>query len=532
MVKLSFYGGQNEIGGNKILLEGDDASLFLDFGSSFGVEGKFFDVPFLSPSNLEDLLSIGALPDLEGIYKNRGLKCVYDDYGFCGTLGKPQAKSIDGVLVSHSHIDHVGYLGLLHPDIKLYGSAVSKVFLSQKREIFEDFKLRYDDESFLSIEENTTFKVGGATITHIGVDHSIPGASAFIIEMDGLKIGYSGDLRLHGRKPELTENFIAQAAQKGLDYLLCEGTRINSGTKSNQPSESEYIEEDIESRGCKSEEEVALKVAKIIDKTDGIVIYDASPADLDRMESIISVARSKGRHVLIDSRKAFIAKGLNDLTNHYPNLDKFPDCSILLSRGKTRVKPGNTDPKKYTDKQKLATTIATREAMDYFPGLFIENRNERNKWEQSIIDHFDNLQGQGYPRVFWGPDMRESIKKNPKEFLIYTSSGPNILMHLGPVVKGTYIYGKAEPFNEEMEISFKKLLAWTQLNNMVFEYAHTSGHASYDHLSRIVNTIKPRFLLPIHTEHSELFDTFYNSVYRYENMAKVALKKDSPQQLI
>lgn len=533
MVKLSFYGGQNEIGGNKILLESQDTRIFLDFGSSFGTEGKYFDVPFLQPSTLEDLLAISAVPDLEGIYKNRGVKCIYDDYGFCGTVGKQEKISINCVLISHSHIDHVGYLGLLHPDVKLYGSIVSKTFLAQRREINEDFKLKYDDSSFLSVEEGQTFNVGSAIIKHIGVDHSIPGASAFIIEMDGIKIGYSGDLRLHGRRPELTENFIAQAAEARLDYLLCEGTRINSRSQSVTNTNQEYTEEEVESRGCKSEEEVALKVAKIIDESDGIVIYDASPADLDRMEMVIKVARSKGRHVLIDSRKAFIAKGLNEVTNHYPTLEKFPNCSLLLSRAKTRIKEGNTDPKKYKDdKKKLEMVIATREAFDYFPEIYIENRNERNKWEQSIIDHFDNLESQGYPRIFWGPEMREDIKKNPKDFLIYTSSGPNVLMHLGPVVRGTYIYGKAEPFNEEMEISFEKLLAWTQLNGMDFEYAHTSGHASYDHLNRIVNTIKPRHLLPIHTTNAKLFETFYENVHIYENLAKLILSKDAPTQLL
>ncbi len=35
MVKLTFYGGINEIGGNKILLQDGDRSLFLDFGYSF-----------------------------------------------------------------------------------------------------------------------------------------------------------------------------------------------------------------------------------------------------------------------------------------------------------------------------------------------------------------------------------------------------------------------------------------------------------------------------------------------------------------
>jgi ribonuclease J len=35
MIKLTFYGGVNEIGGNKILLEHKDTKIFLDFGWSF-----------------------------------------------------------------------------------------------------------------------------------------------------------------------------------------------------------------------------------------------------------------------------------------------------------------------------------------------------------------------------------------------------------------------------------------------------------------------------------------------------------------
>jgi ribonuclease J len=529
VARLSFFGGQNEIGGNKILLEGEGTRLFLDFGSSFSTEGRFFDVPFLQPSNLDDLLAIGAVPDLEGIYKNKGVVCQYDDYGFCGTTGKPENNTIDAVLVSHAHIDHVGYLGLLNPGIKLYGSKVSKTFLAQRREIMEDFKLKYDDSSFASVDEGQEFEVGSAKIRHIGVDHSIPGASAFIIEIDGIKVGYSGDLRLHGRKPELTENFIRQATGASLDYLLCEGTRINPHGHDKPRNEDEMVDNELESRSCKSEAEVATRVEKIIDNSDGIVIYDSSPADMDRMEMVIGIARSKGRHVLIDSRKAFITKGLNEVTGHYPALDRFPNCSLLLSRAKTRIREGNTDPKRYKDdRKKFELVTATREAYEYFPEIYIENRNERNGWEKEIIDHFDNLQSQGYPRIFWGPDMRKIIKDNPKDFLIYTSSGPNVLMHLGPVVKGTYIYGKAEPFNEEMEVSFKKLVAWTQLNDMKFEYAHTSGHASYDHLNRIVNAIRPKHLLPIHTTNADLFTTFYDKVHIYENFAKLDLKPDFP----
>jgi len=35
MMSLTFYGGVDEIGGNKVLLEDGDARVFLDFGQSF-----------------------------------------------------------------------------------------------------------------------------------------------------------------------------------------------------------------------------------------------------------------------------------------------------------------------------------------------------------------------------------------------------------------------------------------------------------------------------------------------------------------
>ena len=42
MTSLTFYGGVNEIGGNKILLEDQGTRVFLDFGMSFGQSGIYF----------------------------------------------------------------------------------------------------------------------------------------------------------------------------------------------------------------------------------------------------------------------------------------------------------------------------------------------------------------------------------------------------------------------------------------------------------------------------------------------------------
>jgi ribonuclease J len=42
MVKLTFYGGVIEIGGNKILLEDKGTKIFLDFGQFFTFGSEFF----------------------------------------------------------------------------------------------------------------------------------------------------------------------------------------------------------------------------------------------------------------------------------------------------------------------------------------------------------------------------------------------------------------------------------------------------------------------------------------------------------
>ena len=71
MVKLTFYGGVKEIGGNKILLEDKETKIFLDFGMSFNKRVTFFE-EFLTPrtaNGFGDFITMGLIPDLKGIYR-------------------------------------------------------------------------------------------------------------------------------------------------------------------------------------------------------------------------------------------------------------------------------------------------------------------------------------------------------------------------------------------------------------------------------------------------------------------------------
>lgn len=66
-----FYGGVDEIGGNRIEVSCNGDGIFLDFGKRFNIENLYFD-EFLQPrsfSGIADLIELEALPWIPGLYR-------------------------------------------------------------------------------------------------------------------------------------------------------------------------------------------------------------------------------------------------------------------------------------------------------------------------------------------------------------------------------------------------------------------------------------------------------------------------------
>ena len=92
MVSLKFYGGINQIGGNKILLEDKDTKIFLDFGMNFEEHQNFY-TEYMPPRKcncINDFIYLRLLPDLKGIYRKDYCKHMGMDY--------EKENMIDGVL--------------------------------------------------------------------------------------------------------------------------------------------------------------------------------------------------------------------------------------------------------------------------------------------------------------------------------------------------------------------------------------------------------------------------------------------------
>ena len=87
----------------------------------------------------------------------------------------------------------------------------------------------------LNSSETIKCAENGFLVTLYLVDHSIPGASAYLIEdlKTQLKIAYTGDIRQHGPCQQYTAEFLEAAKNFKPDVLLIEGTRV---LRENQPS--------------------------------------------------------------------------------------------------------------------------------------------------------------------------------------------------------------------------------------------------------------------------------------------------------
>ena len=191
MTSLTFYGGVNEIGGNKILLQDKDTKVFLDFGMGFGKRSKFFE-EFINPrvsNGIVDYLTMGLIPDIPGIYRDDLLEM---------TGKKPEQTDIDAVLLTHAHADHANYISFLNKDIPIhmgtgchlilkahadrgYRSLENEILDYRERPLTQHKGEKSIPRTINEFRTGEKFKVGSLEVEPIHVDHSVPAAYGFII---------------------------------------------------------------------------------------------------------------------------------------------------------------------------------------------------------------------------------------------------------------------------------------------------------------------------------------------------------------
>lgn len=198
---------------------------------------------------------------------------------------------VDAILLSHAHADHAGLLAFARKGIPILMSDGTRMMLKAASIFAGQPPLPQDQLRIVGHRER--FVIGDLTITAFPVDHSTFDCLAFVIDGDEKRVVYSGDLRLHGRKPGMAKRLLAALKERPVDVLLMEGTNIIS-----------------EGRGP-TEVELEAELLDHIKSATGLVLASFSPLHVDRMVSFYKATRRAGRTLVVDLYGAFVLHLVN-----------------------------------------------------------------------------------------------------------------------------------------------------------------------------------------------------------------------------
>ncbi len=246
--------GAAEVGGNCVELEAGGKRLVLDVGWPLtAVEG-------------EDV----SLPGVAG-------------------LADGQDPSLLGVVISHPHADHYGLLTKVGASVPVFiGESASHIL--REAAFFSPLGISLQPSGYL--RHRQTFDLGPFRITPFLNDHSAFDAYSLLIEGDGRRLFYTGDMRAHGRKAGLFEELLRRPPED-IDVLLMEGTHIREDSDGTERGPSERDVEDACVDTCK--------------ETQGMVLAMFSPQNIDRLVTIYRACVRSGRDLVVDLYTAAIA---------------------------------------------------------------------------------------------------------------------------------------------------------------------------------------------------------------------------------
>jgi len=402
-MKVTILKGSREIGGNCIQLSSGKTSILLDAGLPLSADSQPVDLSRLT---------------------------------------------VDALLVSHPHQDHFGLMASLPPGTPVYIGALARSLIDATQVFLGKDRYALDFHDFKAWQP---FAIGDFTITPYLVDHSATDAYAFLIEAEGKRLFYSGDLRSHGRKGILFENLFKRPI-RDLDMLFLEGTMLH---RSNDQFPDETAVENT--------------IFQTVQQQKNISFLLSSSQNIDRIVSAHRACKRARKILVIDIYTAWVLEQLRQITQNTPAMD-WTEIRVFAShRQDERLKAnpeyfGDFRKRLYRHRVKREELHATPESFLYFGKMSSFH----------LIDEFKN-----------------------------TAAPVNVIYSqwLG------YLDGKHADYYGSDQIA-----AYRSDPAINFVYAHTSGHAPVEDLKKLAAALKPRMLVPIHTEHGEEYSQMFANV--------------------
>lgn len=205
-----------------------------------------------------------------------------------------------------------------------------------------------------------------------------------------------------------------------------------------------------------SEAEVLKETLRVIRRSDKLVFSSFRGNDVDRINTFAKAAAVTGRQLVVSMRTALLLEKLErDKRIRVPRVGK-EVLAYVKRKGSGRL----------------------------------DDRDYR-VWERHLL-----AVGQ----------TAEQIRMRQKSVFLHieTWSLPEMI-DIKPERGGVYVHSSTEAFNEEGETEEETVKRWIDHFGLAYHQIHASGHAPLEGVRKLVTGIGARTVVPIHTEHPELF---------------------------
>ena len=409
-MKVCIHRGAHEIGGSCVEVESDGRRIVLDVGRP------------LSAARDEHV----PLPAVPGL-----------------ASGDP---SLLGVVISHAHQDPWGLVDQVPPGTPLYlGEATHRILAEAA---FWSSGVSLSPAGFLA--HRRPFDVGPFRITPYLNDHSAFDAYSLLVEADGRRLFYSGDIRGHGRKAGIFEELLRQPPE-GVDVLLMEGTNIRPDSDPSAADEAATL----------TEADVEAACAATFRATDGLVLAVWSAQNIDRLVTLYRAALRADRDLVIDLYTAAIASATGN-----PNIPR----------------PDPAWPRVH---------------------VYLPQWQRRRILDRQAFDRVDAVKAQ---RIY-----EEHLAAAPGRYVLnFSRSSGGRLADAGALQGARAVWSLWTGYLAEPSgVALREFLG---RHDIPLEVHHTSGHASVADLRRLASALAPDRLVPIHSLAGHRFGNLFDNV--------------------
>jgi ribonuclease J len=361
-------------------------------------------------------------------------------------FGEPDGKET-AILISHAHQDHSGLAQFADASVPVYLGKVTHELLCLLPLMRGEADPVKNPAYFTS---GHPFRVGDIEVTPYLVDHAAPDAYAFLVEGEGKRIFYSGDFRNHGRKSGLFEKLLKHPPQN-IDTLLMEGTTVGSVSHEN------WTEEKLED-----------VFAENFQASKGLNLVYASSQNIDRLVSVYRACKRAGKIFAVDFYTANVLE--------------------ILAQNGARVMHAARNPHDFPDLKV------------FFPPCLVDMVEQKAGTEAKFK----------YCARFAGKRKitRKEIDENYQNIvMLVRPSSAQILRKLQNMQDAQLFYSLWSGYREDPKT--QRFLGELQARGVQVKPLHTSGHADVGALKEFKEAINPRELVPIHTEHPEMFEELF-----------------------